>query len=322
MRVFVTGSAGFLGSAIARSLASAGHDVTAAIRPSRLNDGLMIPGCRMTEWDALEHSGAIPQSDAVIHCATSNDIVSRNFEAGVDLSVKGTYKLLQQAKAAEVKKFIFLSTIQVHGTELEGPINEDSPVMCETPYALNHFLGEETCRLFSRTWPEAEITLLRPSNVYGVPELPSVNRSTLVPMCFVVQAQEEKCITLRSSGRQIRNFVSTKEVAQACQNLLSEKTSPGVRPVLAVSAWHTSILDIANITAKMHEEIFGSELCVNLLANTPETGNMFEARSKFLEPTTAPAESAHNMQAVIRTLFSQLPEKNKPKQNTPNEPLQ
>jgi UDP-glucose 4-epimerase len=309
MRVFVTGAAGFLGSAIARILASAGHDVTAAIRPSRLNEGLMIPGCQMKAWDALEDSGAIPQSDAVVHCATSNDIVSRNFEAGVDLTVKGTYKLLQQAKAAGVTKFIFLSTIQVHGTELEGPINEDSPVLCETPYALNHFLGEETCRLFSRTWPEAEITLLRPSNVYGVPELPSVNRSSLVPMCFVVQAHEEKCITLRSSGRQIRNFVSTKEVAQACQNLLNKKTSPGVRPVLAVSAWHASIIDIANITARMHQEILGSPLRVSVLANTPETGNIFEAHSKFLQPTADAAESALNMQTVIRTLFSQLSEK-------------
>lgn len=238
MRVFVTGAAGFLGSAIAQELAAYGHEVTAAVRPHRLQQGLSVPGCQMAAWDALTPQQAIPPCEAVIHCATSNDIVSRDFNAGIDLSLKGTYTLLQQAKAAGATRFIFLSTIQVHGTELQGNITENAPINCETPYALNHYLGEETCRMFAKTWPEAEIILLRPSNVYGVPSLPSVNRSTLVPMCFVKQAKKEGRITLRSSGRQTRNFVSTTEVAQTCQRLLTRPNNQRVDPVLALSLIH------------------------------------------------------------------------------------
>ena len=306
MRVFVTGAAGFLGSAIAQHLVASGHEVTAAIRPSRLKNGLSLPGCQMTAWDALNPPVSIPSCEAVVHCATSNDILSRDFGAGIDLSVKGTHSLLQQAKAAGVTQFVFLSTIQVHGTELHGTITEDSPIVSETPYALNHFLGEETCRMFAKSWPETEITLLRPSNVYGVPGLPSANRSTLVPMCFVKQALEEGRITLRSSGRQTRNFVSTTEVAQACQRLLAGNATHGVRAVLAVSSWHASILDMARMTARIHEEVFDVPLQVEVMANVPESGNQFEACSKVLPTAVSPTESLLQMQAVIRSLFSEF----------------
>lgn len=306
MRVFVTGAAGFLGSAIAQHLAAAGHEVTAAIRPSRLQQGLAVPGCQMAAWDTLHPPESLMPCDAVVHCATSNDILSRDFGAGIDLSVKGTHHLLQRAKAAGVTRFIFLSTIQVHGTELQGTITEDSPIVCETPYALNHYQGEETCRMFTHSWPEAEITLLRPSNVFGVPSLPTVNRSTLVPMCFVKQAMEEGRVTLRSSGRQTRNFVSTTEVAQTCQRLLVQTPIPGVRPVLAVSDWHYSIVDVAHLTASIHEEVFDRPLPVEVLSNSPETGNLFEAHSKVLPASTSSSASSSQMRAVIRSLFHSL----------------
>lgn len=306
MRVFVTGAAGFIGSAIAQELAAVGHEVFAAVRPSRIQEGVSIAGCQMVAWDALNPVAGFPQCEAIIHCATSNDIVSRDFGAGIDLSVKGTYNLLQQAKAVGATRFVFLSTIQVHGTELQGTITEDSPIVCETPYALNHYLGEETCRMFAHSWREGEITLLRPSNVYGVPNLPTVNRSTLVPMCFVKQAMEEGRITLRSSGRQTRNFVSTKELAQTCQRLLAAAATPGVRPVLAVSDWHTSIVNIAHFTASIHEELFKRLLPVEVLSNSPETGNLFEAYSKVLPASTSPSASSNHMCAVIRSLFRSL----------------
>jgi UDP-glucose 4-epimerase len=305
MRVFVTGAAGFLGSAIAQELAAAGHQVTAAVRPSRLQEGLTVPGCLMAAWDALQPPDALPPCDAVVHCATSNDILSRDFGAGIDLSVKGTYHLLQRAKAAGVTRFIFLSTIQVHGTELEGIITEDSPINCETPYALNHYLGEETCRMFAKSWPEAEIILLRPSNVYGVPSLPSVNRSTLVPMCFVKQALEEGKITLRSSGKQTRNFVSTQEVAQICQNLLTQPQKPGVRPVLAVSAWHASILEVAEWTAKTLGDGHGKTNKLEIQGSSPESGNCFIAQSKELPALITHQTSADRMLMVIEQLFHQ-----------------
>jgi UDP-glucose 4-epimerase len=303
MRVFVTGAAGFLGSAIAQELAAAGHQVTAAVRPSRLQEGLTVPGCLMAAWDALQPPDALPPCDAVVHCATSNDILSRDFGAGIDLSVKGTYHLLQRAKAAGVTRFIFLSTIQVHGTELEGIITEDSPINCETPYALNHYLGEETCRMFAKSWPEAEIILLRPSNVYGVPSLPSVNRSTLVPMCFVKQALEEGKITLRSSGKQTRNFVSTQEVAQICQNLLTQPHKPSVRPVLAASAWNASILDVAMITNQLFKEFYNKEAKLEILSSEPEKGNDFLVKASLLSYTEKHESSIQKLKNCISNLI-------------------
>ena len=63
----------------------------------------------------------------LVHCATANDIVSKNDGAGVSLSVNGTINILNAAVRASISKVIYFSTAQVYGTELVGRINEKPP---------------------------------------------------------------------------------------------------------------------------------------------------------------------------------------------------
>ena len=135
------------------------------------------------------------------------------------LVVVSHFQLLEQSKfwklqkRAGIQNVIFFSTAQVYGTELNGYFDEFSKINCETPYALNHYFGEELCKFYTKK-DDLNISILRPSNVYGLPEISTVNRETLVPMCFVRDAINHGCITLRSSGKQKRNFISNDELAQ------------------------------------------------------------------------------------------------------------
>jgi len=304
-KIIVTGVSGYIGSRVALEFKNQGFEVVATARnPSA---GLAHElGLEVHPFDALE-STALPltaKGGCLVHCATANDILSRDFRAGVDLSVCGTWRTVELARAAGVAQFIFLSTFQVYGTELNGVVDEQTPVCCQSPYGLNHWFGEEACRLFSAL-NGLSVAVLRPSNVYGAPSVSTVNRGTLVPMCFVAEASQTGNITLRSSGRQRRNFVSTKEVADACIHLA--RNPPGGFQVFNVcSAMLASMREIAELTCAVSLEDYGKELHLDILGNEPIEGNFFQARSKldFLWPTKE--ESWQRMRSEVSTLFSQL----------------
>ena len=70
MQVFVTGGAGFIGSAVVRKLRARGDDVTAAVRDPERARVLRDLGCRLVRSDLssiAELTGLMAGSDAVIH---------------------------------------------------------------------------------------------------------------------------------------------------------------------------------------------------------------------------------------------------------------
>jgi UDP-glucose 4-epimerase len=146
------------------------------------------------------------------------------------------------------------------------------------------------------------IALLRPSNVYGVPDAPTVERSTLVPMCFVKTALQGGPITLLSSGRQKRNFVSTDEVADMCLHLL-ETPVRGAEVVNAASNWLVSIHELAIEVALESERRSGTPLEIFVRSSRPESGNEFTIDSRYAALRSGVASSKERMRATISYLF-------------------
>lgn len=306
-RVLITGATGFIGSRLAIRARQAGHEVLATARraASEAEPALGMP---VQSLDVLDNGIAMRafQADAIFHCATANDILSRDFAAGVDLSVNGTRNVLELAVKNGIRNVVFFSTLQVYGAELEGTVTEATPPHCESPYGLNHLLGEEMCRFYANKHG-LNIVLLRPANVYGVPDLPTVERSTLVPMCFVKTVQEGGgSIILQSSGRQQRNFISTDEVADVCLHLL-ENFPRGAEVINAGSNWLASIHEMAQMVAAEQERRTGVPLGIDIRSPQPERGNTFslESRLGFLRPSVE--DSRVHMQRVIQKLFEFFP---------------
>ena len=298
-RILVTGASGLIGSRVAQRLAIAGHEVIATARRPTAQLEREI-GLRVQRLDVLDPGSDGADADALVHCATANDVLSRDFRAGIELGVMGTRNVLELAARRGIRRMLFLSTVQVYGTELSGTVSEDSPARCETPYALNHLLGEEVCRMHART-DGLEVSLLRPANVYGAPDASSVDRSTLVPTCFVKEAAATGRIALRSSGRQVRNFVSTDEVATACLHLV-EHPVPGCQVVNVASRWQASIREVAEQVAAVHRERTGGDLPIEIGADEPDRNEfVLRSRLEFLQPTAD--ESVREMTRVIGRLF-------------------
>ena len=118
-KIYITGVSGFIGSSLAKKCLESGHSVIGITRnsASEISKQLKI---KVIEADLLKEANLeIENADVVIHCATANDILSKNINEGYSLSINGTSNLLEASKRANISNFIFFSTAQVYGTELK-----------------------------------------------------------------------------------------------------------------------------------------------------------------------------------------------------------
>jgi len=302
--VLVTGASGFIGSALVQHLIGTGVAVTPTSRSSTeiLSDRF---GTEVLPLDVMGdltlRDGEFDAATTLVHCATPNDIQSRGEDGGLPLATHGTYRLIEHAVKHGIRRIVYLSTLQVYGTELRGNIDETTPARCETAYSLNHYLGEEVGRLAVRRHG-IDVVALRPSNVYGVPSVPTVARDTLVPMCFIRDARASGEVELRSSGRQNRNFVSTGEVAEIIAALISDFPA-GYTIVNAVSNYVASIREIADTTETTWNRLSDTPMQLRVLSDQPAEGNAFTVTSGIVAPRLSEDQSRQRMADTIEQLI-------------------
>lgn len=300
-RILVTGASGYIGSYLAAYFAAAGHEVTASARALSKELSSALPLCNLIELDVLRSARALAGSwDCIIHTATANDIISRDFRAGLELSAIGTQEMLEAAVRLHVPHLIFFSTLQVLGAELRGTFSEGSPVDLVNAYGFNHHAGELTCQLFSRVKGVAT-SIVRPANVYGCPLSRTVNRWTLVPLCFVREAMATGSLTIRSSGLQKRDFISLRQIAGACNSLI--ECPPKTTSTFNIATGKTwRVIDAAHWVAEIYERTVGHSLDLRILGDAPAVSNDFVVASSITPPPLG-GSSAHEMKLEIEKIF-------------------
>ena len=300
-KIYITGVSGFIGSRVAKLFSENDYQVIGIARRSGPTVSRELD-INVIETDLDDANNLeLEAADAIIHCATPNEVLSKNVVAGLSLSIVGTSKLLEASRKAKITNVIFFSTAQVYGTELNGYFDETTQVDCQTPYAINHYLGEELCKYYCNI-QDFNITVLRPSNIYGVPEISTVNRRTLVPMCFVEEAINFGSITLRSSGKQTRNFVSTEQVAELTSKIV-ESFPKGFSLRNCGSNLYLSMLDVAYLVSDYYKKRYKKNLIINTESYEPTISNSFEYRSKFDKFFETSEDCKNKINLTIDQLF-------------------
>src|SRR3954464_5359558 len=190
MRILVTGGAGFIGSHLCARLLGRGDEVTAVdnfdpFYPERLKrraiEPLLRSGLRLVTADIRDEGamdGAFREArpETIVHLAALAG-VRPSLErpaAYMDVNVRGTAVLLDAARKADVRRFIFGSSSSVYGEGAEPPFREtariDSPL---SPYAASKAAGELLARTFHNLYGN-ETVCLRFFTVYGPRQRPDL----------------------------------------------------------------------------------------------------------------------------------------------------
>lgn len=173
MKVFVTGAAGFLGSAVAKHAAAAGHDVAALHRPtSKLSYGGAANGIEAVAGDLRQPGAwrtALAEADGVIHCAAaaSGDLATQL--AGTVLATENLLAALPE----NLKRFVHVSSFSVYdfgAPRAFGALTEQSQLEHRPErrdaYTQTKLLQEEMIRDHCRERGIA-LVVVRPGAIYG-----------------------------------------------------------------------------------------------------------------------------------------------------------
>jgi UDP-4-keto-D-QuiNAc 4-reductase len=120
-RILITGASGFAGPAIAAGLAGAGHVLVAAGRSPPPPHGGIPRWVEVPDQSArTDWSAALNGIEVIVHLAGHAHAGSRGAAAHRlihSVNVEGTEALARQAATRGVRRFIFMSSIKVHGEE-------------------------------------------------------------------------------------------------------------------------------------------------------------------------------------------------------------
>ena len=185
MKVVVTGATGFVGSALAKLLSlRADFDVIGAVRNSDMILPAGVTSVLVRGIDADQDWEAPLQGvDFVVHCAARVHVMNdQSADPLADfrrINLAGTMRLATQAAQADVKRFIFISSVKVNGeqTQLGVPFVADQPPNPKGPYGVSKMDAEDGLRALARN-TGMEVAIIRPPLVYG----PGVKANVLVMM--------------------------------------------------------------------------------------------------------------------------------------------
>jgi UDP-glucose 4-epimerase len=154
LRIVITGSAGYLGEALARHFTARGDSVTGIdIVPSRFTTVVgSIADDRIIET-------AVESADVILHTATLHKphLVTHSKQQFITVNVSGTQKLLEAAVKFKLKAFVFTSTTSLYGRALTPAnaagavwVTEDLQPKPKNIYGVTKLAAENLCELVHR----------------------------------------------------------------------------------------------------------------------------------------------------------------------------
>lgn len=224
-KIFVTGGAGFIGSAFIHLVLAETSDVEIVNFDALTYAGNLenLKGADNSRHHFVK--GDICDKAAVLNALPDNADAVFNFaaESHVDRSITsasefvttnvlGTQVLLDAARAKNVKKFIQISTDEVMGSLPEDDtafFNENSPLQPNSPYAASKAAAEHFVRAARETFG-LDTIITRCGNNYGQRQFPE----KLIPL-MIANAMNDEPLPVYGDGRNVRDWIFVEDHARA-----------------------------------------------------------------------------------------------------------
>lgn len=253
----MTGGAGFIGSHLVEALLERGQPVRVLDDLSTGHRSNIEPFLDRIEFiqgsaadpdavaeavvgvDAIFHEGAIPS-------------VPRSVEKPLESHISGptaTLTLLEAARQAGVRRFIFAASSSAYGDSAELPKHEGMLPCPLSPYAVGKLAGEYYASAYAHLHG-IDTASLRYFNIFGPRQDPSSTYSGVISRFISVMGSGERP-TIFGDGKQTRDFTYVANVVRA--NLLALDSPKPLRgAVLNVGTGERiSLLDLVTALNKL-----------------------------------------------------------------------
>lgn len=231
-RVFITGTAGFIGFHLARLLLEEGHqvhgydgltdyyDVTLKQARHRILEGM--PGFSKTEA-MLEDNDTLAKAvhgfapDIIVHLAAQAGVrySLENPRAYIEANIIGTFNVMELARELKVSHLLMASTSSAYGANEEMPFKEtdkaDTPL---TMYAATKKANEVMGHTYAHLW-NLPTTMFRFFTVYG-PWM----RPDLAPFKFADAILAGRPIDIYNHGEMYRDFTYVDDLVRGIRLLM------------------------------------------------------------------------------------------------------
>ena len=248
MRIFITGTAGFIGFHLARRLLAQGHLVDGFDGMTTYYDvslkearrALLLPSNAyrdtigmLEDFKSLSQAVAQAAPDVIIHLAAQAGVrySLENPRAYIDANLVGTFNVMELARLHKPKHFLMASTSSVYGASPSVPFYEkdrtDHPL---TLYAATKKAAEAMAHSYSHLW-SIPTTMFRFFTVYG-----PWGRPDMAPLKFVKAIENDQTIDIYNHGDMSRDFTYIDDLVEAIVRLIDcnpsqDKADDSVSPV-------------------------------------------------------------------------------------------
>ncbi|MDZ4698211.1 MAG: UDP-glucose 4-epimerase GalE [Rhodothermales bacterium] len=231
MNVFVSGGAGYIGSATVAHLLEMGHQVLVFDNLSQGHREAVGAGAEVIVADLMDRA-AIDDAmvgfrpDAVMHFAAYS-LVGHSMQHPILYlrdNVTAGLNLMESAAAHGVRRFILSSTANLFGVPERIPIDEDTPIAPGSPYGESKWYLERALR-WMETCAGMRYAVLRYFNACGAisPDLGEHHEpeSHLIPLVLQVALGQREAIVVygddyaTADGTCVRDYIHVVDLARA-----------------------------------------------------------------------------------------------------------
>ena len=270
--VLLTGGFGTLGGRLAAILAQNSEiNLRLASRIKR-SAPQWAPRADTREVD-FEDTGSIKDMvrdiTHVVHLVAMADFESKaEPEKAKHVNTEYTRRVLEQCQ--KNTRFIYLSTIQVYGSDLTGHISEKTATNPSDVYSQTHLEAEHLVKS-AHTNGLVQGLSLRNANGFGAPMSPDAKIWQIIANDLCRQAVEKKQMVLKSHGMQHRNFITFTDICTAIDHSLKMSTELIGDGTFNLGGETTlKILEMAELVATSCKATLGFKPDLKVLGTPPE----------------------------------------------------
>tara|TARA_Y100000590_G_scaffold470373_1_gene664247 strand:+ start:69 stop:1046 length:978 start_codon:yes stop_codon:yes gene_type:complete len=264
-KIFISGATGFIGSHLSEMCIEKGYSIIAFDRYNPNN-----------HWGWLEHSDykdeieiilgdirdydsvhkAMNGCNAVFHLAALIGIPYSYVSplAYIRTNIEGTYNVLEAAKNLSMEQVLITSTSENYGTAQYAPIDEDHPLVGQSPYSASKIAADQLAISYNKSF-EMPLKIVRPFNTFG----PRQSARAVIPT-IIMQAINGLDRLELGNLNPTRDLTFVKDTCSGfleifnSENLFGEVTNIGMNTEISIGDLAKKILKLLNIDLSFSED--------------------------------------------------------------------